>query len=235
MKKSFLIFLSALLLISTTCFTACDSWMQDDDFYGDIENDVKVANAATVSAYVRYANSKMGTTTPSGYFTFKEDVPSTLTAVTNDDYGFVRWAAFSTNDFPAAQQHSNLFYENADKYAEDFQPLELPASEVIFSDPDKTTTKITLETTRSDIFITPLVAKRPTVVTSVPSNGRTDVVKNSQIRILFSKPIDESTLVDEFGNSNIQITSPAILASESRQLMPWWTKSSCAPRRAASA
>ncbi len=215
MKKSFLIFLSALLLISTTCFTACDSWMQDDDFYGDIENDVKVANAATVSAYVRYANSKMGTTTPSGYFTFKEDVPSTLTAVTNDDYGFVRWAAFSTNDFPAAQQHSNLFYENADKYAEEFQPLELPASEVIFSDPDKTTTKITLETTRSDIFITPLVAKRPTIVTSVPSNGRTDVVKNSQVRILFSKPIDETSLKDEFGNYNIQITSGRAVLTES--------------------
>lgn len=214
MKKSFLIFLSALLLISTTCFTACDSWMQDDDFYGDIENDVKVANAATVSAYVRYANSKMGTTTPSGYFTFKEDVPSTLTAVTNDDYGFVRWAAFSTNDFPAAQQHSNLFYENADKYAEDFQPLELPASEVIFSDPDKTTTKITLETTRSDIFITPLVAKRPTVVTSVPSNGRSDVVRNTSIRILFSKKIDPASLKDEFGNSNIVVTSGSAVLTE---------------------
>ena len=215
MKKSFLISLSALLLTLTACFTSCDSWMSDDDFYGEIENDVKVANAAAVSVYVRYANSKMGSTEPSGFTTLKVDVPSTLTAVTNDDYGFVRWVAFSTSDFPTNQQHSNLFYENEDHYAENYLPLELPASEVFFSDPAKTSTKVTLYTTRSDIFITPLVTKRPTVVTSVPSNGRTDVVKNSQIRILFSKPIDESTLVDEFGNSNIQITSGRAVLTES--------------------
>lgn len=215
MKKSFLIFLSALLLTFTACFTSCDSWMSDDDFYGEIENDVKVANAAAVSVYVRYANSKMGSTEPSGFTTLKVDVPSTLTAVTNDDYGFVRWVAFSTSDFPTNQQHSNLFYENEDHYAENYLPLELPASEVFFSEPTKTSTKVTLYTTRSDIFIMPLVTKRPTVVTSVPSNGRTDVVKNSQIRILFSKPIDESTLVDEFGNSNIQITSGRAVLTES--------------------
>ena len=40
---------------------------------------------------------------------------------------------------------------------------------------------------RNDIFIIPIVAKRPALVTSVPSNGRSDVVRNTQIRILFFK------------------------------------------------
>ena len=161
MRKSFLALLSAVILL----FTACDSWMQDDDFYSDIENDVKVANAASVSVYVRYANSKMGTTEPSGYTTMKVDVPSNLTAVTSDDYGFVRWVAFSANDFSPSQQHSNLFYDSEEKYNQDFRRLELSSSDVFFSNPQSPTTRVTVNTTRKDIFITPLVAKRPEVVT----------------------------------------------------------------------
>lgn len=41
MRKYFLIFLSAIILL----FTACDNWMQDDNFYTEIEDAVKVANA----------------------------------------------------------------------------------------------------------------------------------------------------------------------------------------------
>lgn len=214
MKKGFLIVLSAILLITSFLFTACDSWMQDDDFYSDIENDVKVANAAAVNAYVRYANSKMGTTEPSGSISKKVDVPFSVSAVTNDDYGFVKWVAFSTSDFPTNQQHTSLVYESAQAYARDYKGKELSSGFVSFTDPTNTITDVNIYAVREDIFIMPLVAKRPTVVTSVPSNGRTDVVKNSQIRILFSKPIDESTLVDEFGNSNIQVTSGRAVLTE---------------------
>lgn len=211
MKKSFLIFLSVILLL----FTACDSWMQDDDFYSDIENDVKVANAASVNAYIRYANSKMGTTEPSGSITKKVDVPFSVSAVTNDDYGFVKWVAYSTSDFPTNQQHTSLVYESAQAYARDFKGKELSSGFVSFTDPTNPITDVNIYAVRDDIFIMPLVAKRPTVVTSVPSNGRTDVVKNSQIRILFSKPIDENSLTDEFGNSNIQVTSGRAVLTES--------------------
>lgn len=210
MKKCLLILLSAVLLL----FTACESWMQDDDFYSDIENDVKVANAAGVTAYVRYANSKMGTTEPSGSISQKVDVPFTVSAVTNDDYGFVKWVAFSTSDFPTNQQHSSLVYESAEAYAKDYKGLELASGFVSFTDPTNPITEVNIYSVRDDIFIMPLVAKRPTVVTSVPTNGRSDVVKNSQIRILFSKPIDEKTLTDEFGNSNIQVTSGRAVLTE---------------------
>lgn len=214
MKKGFLIVLSAILLITSFLFTACDSWMQDDDFYSDIENDVKVANAAAVNAYVRYANSKMGTTEPSGSISRKVDVPFSVSAVTSDDYGFVKWVAFSTNDFPTNQQHSSLVYESAQAYARDYKGKELSSGFVSFTDPTNPITDVNIYAVRDDIFIMPLVAKRPTVVTSVPSNGRTDVVKNSQIRILFSKPIDENSLTDEFGNSNIQVTSGRAVLTE---------------------
>ena len=210
MKKS----LSVILSVIAILFASCSNWMKDDNFYGKIENDVKVANAANVSVYIRYANSKMGTTDPSGFTTLKQDIPAEISAVTNDDYGFVKWVAFSTENFPTGKQYSNLFYESAEKYAQDFQSLELPANEVVFEDPYNPATKVTLETTRADIFITPLVAKRPTVVTSVPSNGSSDIVRNTSIRILFSKKMDASSLVDEFGNSNIVITSGSAVLTE---------------------
>lgn len=214
MKKGLLVVLSAILLITSFLFTSCDSWMQDDDFYSDIENDVKVANAASVNAYIRYANSKMGTTEPSGSITKKVDVPFSVSAVTNDDYGFVKWVAYSTSDFPTNQQHTSLVYESAQAYARDFKGKELSSGFVSFTDPTNPITDVNIYAERDDIFIMPLVAKRPTVVTSVPSNGRTDVVKNSQIRILFSKPIDENSLTDEFGNSNIQVTSGRAVLTE---------------------
>lgn len=210
MKKS----LSAILTVFALLVSSCSNWMKDDDFYNKIENDVKVANAASVNVYVRYANSKMGSTEPSASTTLKVDIPADISAVTSDDYGFVKWAAFSTKDFPTSRQHSDLFYDSAEKYAADFQKLELPASEVSFEDPKSPSTKVTINTTRSDIFITPLVAKRPTVVTSVPSNGRSDVVRNTSIRILFSKKIEPASLKDEYGNSNIVITSGSAVLTE---------------------
>ncbi|MBO4639703.1 MAG: Ig-like domain-containing protein, partial [Treponema sp.] len=210
MKKS----LSVILSVIAILLASCNNWMKDDDFYDKIETDVKIANASSVSVYVRYANSKMGTTDPSGTITLKKGIPSELNAVTNDDYGFVKWVAFSTGDFPANKQHSDLFYDNAEKYEETYKPLEIPSSEVSFEDPANPSTKVTINTTRSDIFITPLVAKRPTVVTSVPSNGRSDVVRNTSIRILFSKKIDPASLRDEFGNSNIVVTSGSAVLTE---------------------
>ena len=62
MKKGLLVLLSAFLLL----FTACDSWMQDDEFYDDIENEVKVANAQQISVFVRYAMTRQGKTDPDG-------------------------------------------------------------------------------------------------------------------------------------------------------------------------
>ena len=215
LNKNLSKFLVVCLALTAALFAgSCNSWMSDDGFVDKIESEVHDANAAPISVYIRYANSKMGTTDPSGYTSMKVDVASEIAAVTSDDYGFVKWAAFSTTDFPASQQHSSLFYESAEAYAEKFAPLELPASEIVFSTPTEPTTTVKIYKERNDIFIIPIVAKRPTVVTSVPSNGRADVVRNSQVRILFSKPIDEASLKDSDGNSNIVITSGSAVLTE---------------------
>ncbi|MBR3645911.1 MAG: Ig-like domain-containing protein, partial [Lachnospiraceae bacterium] len=215
LNKNLSKFLVVCLALTAALFAgSCNSWMSDDGFVDKIESEVHDANAAPISVYIRYANSKMGTTDPSGYTSMKVDVASEIAAVTSDDYGFVKWAAFSTTDFPASQQHSSLFYESAEAYAEKFAPLELPASEIVFSTPTEPTTTVKIYKERNDIFIIPIVAKRPTVVTSVPSNGRSDVVRNTSIRILFSKKIDPASVKDEFGNSNIVITSGSAVLTE---------------------
>ena len=208
---------SGIMLVILLLAGSCQNWMSNDDFMSKIENEVHDANAAPVSVYVRYANSKMGTSEPSGYTTMKVDVAHELNAVTSDDYGFVKWAAFSTKSFSPTKQHSALFYESAQDYNTKYKPLELGSNEVLFTDPKSPSTKVKIYSERNDIFIIPIVAKRPALVTSVPSNGRSDVVRNTQIRILFSKPIDEKTLVDEYGNSNIEITSGSAVLTESSE------------------
>ena len=181
------LFFGCIILAALIFYGSCQNWMNDDGFKDKIETEVHDANAAPVSVYVRYANSKMGTTEPQGNITMKVDVETELTAVTSDDYGFVKWAAFSTTDFSSSKQHSSLIYESAAHYEQNYKPLELSSSEIFFSNPTDPVTKVKIYKERNDIFIIPIVAKRPTIVTSVPSNGRSNVVRNSSIRILFSK------------------------------------------------
>ena len=108
MKKSLLALLSVFILL----FTACDTWMQDDDFFADIESDVKVANAPQISVYVRYALTRQGKTDPDGPATFKVEIPQEVSATTETEYGFVRWAAFTT-DFIATGDNQS---KNKDIY-----------------------------------------------------------------------------------------------------------------------
>ena len=123
------ILLSLLLLVGS-----CENWMSNDNFMEQIESEVHDANASIVSVYVRYANAKMGTTEPQGNTAMKVDVASKISAVTNDDYGFVRWAAFSQEDFPSDKQHSKLTFVNESDYDEKFKSKELPSSVIEFSD-----------------------------------------------------------------------------------------------------
>ena len=106
-KLLFSVIITTILLLAGSC----QNWMSSDDFMSKIESEVHDANAPEVKVYVRYANSPaMGTTEPSGNITMKVDVASKITAVTGDDYGFVKWAAFSTNDFPTTKNHPSLVY-----------------------------------------------------------------------------------------------------------------------------
>lgn len=196
------ILLSLLLLVGS-----CENWMSNDNFMEQIESEVHDANASIVSVYVRYANAKMGTTEPQGNTAMKVDVASKVSAVTNDDYGFVRWAAFSQEDFPSDKQHSKLTFVNESDYDEKFKSKELPSSVIEFSDVKNPVTDVKIKTARNDIFIIPIVANRPAYSLSVPANADSNVVKNTSIRILFTKPIDKNTIFDSEGNLNISITT----------------------------
>lgn len=203
------ILLSLLLLVGS-----CENWMSNDNFMEQIESEVHDANAAQVSVYVRYANNKMGNTEPSGNTSMKVDVPTRLSAVTSDDYGFVKWAAFSTNDFPTDKQHSSLSFITEEDYNEKFKVKELPDSVVHFSNPTNPATEVKILASRNDIFIIPIVANRPSYSLSVPANADNNVVKNTSIRILFTKAIDKNTLKDSEGNVNFSITTSTSIFTE---------------------
>lgn len=215
-KLLFSVIITAILLLAGSC----QNWMSSDDFMSKIENEVHDANAPEVKVYVRYANSPaMGTTEPSGNTTMKVDVVSKVTAVTSDDYGFVKWAAFSTSDFATNKNHSNLTFISQEDYDNNIKDKELTSEDIVFSNPTDPVTEVKILKQRDDIFIIPIVAARPTYVQSVPAGGDYGVVKNTSIRILFSKAIDKSTLYDSEGNLNYSITSSAaVLVDDSQDI-----------------
>ena len=206
-KSKFLI--TGLLFAVFLLVASCQNWMSNDNFMEKIESEVHDANASQITVYVRYAHDKMGKTEPSGNTTMKVDVASKLSAVTADDYGFVKWAAFSSADFATNKNHSDLTYISEEAYNSSFKKKEIPATEIEFSKPDEPITEVKIKKARADIFIIPIVAARPTYVQSVPAGGDIEVVKNTSIRILFSKAIDKETLVDSEGKLNYSISSSA--------------------------
>ena len=215
-KLLFSVIITTILLLAGSC----QNWMSSDDFMSKIENEVHDANAAEVKVYVRYANSPaMGTTEPSGNTTMKVDVVSKVTAVTSDDYGFVKWAAFSTSDFATNKNHSNLTFISEEDYNNNIKDKELTSEDIVFSDPTEPVTEVKILKERNDIFLIPIVAARPTYVQSVPANADYNVVKNTSIRILFSKAIDKATLYDSEGKLNYSITSSAaVLVDDSQDI-----------------
>lgn len=200
---------SVIITVILLLAGSCQNWMSSDDFMSKIEDEVHVANAKEVNVFVRYAHDKMGKTEPTGNTKMKVDVATTLSAVTGDDYGFKKWAAFSTKDFPTNKNHSNLIYISEESYNENFKENELPESEVVFTKPAEPITEVKILKNRDDIFIIPIVASRPTYVQSVPAGGDYNVVKNTSIRILFSKAIKKDTIYDDDGKLNYSITSSA--------------------------
>ncbi len=198
MKKLSLILLAVIILLTGSCNT----WMQDDGFYSDIENDVKVANAKQISVYVRYALTRQGKTDPDGTATFKVEIPQEISAITEPEYGFVRWAAFST-DFLATgdnqSKNKDIYFIDDEDYNNRILPHEIQSPIVVFEDATKPTTEVRINEERNDIYLCPIVAQRPTISLTIPAKGSSGVVRNMSVRINFSKPMDPDSFMNEAG------------------------------------
>lgn len=210
MRKFLLVLLSAVVLLAASC----SSWMKDDAFYSDIENDVKIANAEQISVYVRYAMTRQGSTDPDGPATFKVEIPHEISATTEPEYGFVRWAAFST-DFLATGDNQNknkdIYFIDDEDYNARLLPHEILEPTVEFDDPRSPTTKVTINEKRDDIFLVPIVAQRPAISLTIPAVGSSDVVRNMTVRINFTKPMDPASFKNEDGQyDKITITQGII-------------------------
>lgn len=196
MKKFHLFLISILTLIVFSC-----SW-GDDGFYSGIENEVKIANAPVINVYVHYAMTRQGQTSPDGYSQFKVGIPSTVSATTEPEYGFVRWAAFSTAYFGVGEnlsRNKDIYFIDNDDYETRILPNELSAMEVMFENPTLPTTNVTINVQRSDICLVPIIAQRPAVALSIPANGSSKVVRNMAVRISFSKPMDPASFKNAEG------------------------------------
>lgn len=198
MKKLALVLLSAFVFL----FTACDSWMSNDDFYSDIENDVKIANAPQISVYVRYAMTRQGKTDPDGTTTFKVEIPQEVSATTEPEYGFVRWAAFPTSFLATGDNQSrnkDVYFIDDEDYNARLLPYEIQSPIVVFENPTSATTVVTINEERNDIFLVPIVAQRPSVSLTIPAKGSSGVVRNMSVRINFTKPMNPESFKNEDG------------------------------------
>lgn len=196
------IFSSAILFGTLSC-----SFLQDKEFFDSIEKEVSVANADKIDVYIRYAATKFGTTTPvnANSCTIKNGVPFSVTATTNAEYGFYKWAAFSESDFPHSKQQLSLVYVSPEDYEENFLSKELSSDIVTFSSPHAESTEVTVKQTRSDIWIVPVIAERPTVSYTMPEQSET-IVRNAKLSIQFDKAMDINSIYDaESGLVNYKI------------------------------
>lgn len=207
---------SMIPLLCVTIFNSCDSWMKDDDFFSSVEEEVRVANAEKLNVFVRCAATKMGTTNPNGYAVFKQDVVSSVSMVPETDYGFWKWAAFSTDFFDPNKQHTSLLCQNPESYAESFAPFELDPAVVTFENPNSEITNVTIHANRNDVVLVPVCVERPMLTVSIPGSGEANVVRNMSIRLLFSKPMDPKSFYDEeTGASNFTFLQGRATITES--------------------
>ncbi len=218
MKRIFCKILCALIFISGLVFTACNSWMTGDDFFGTIADEVKYANAEKVNVFIRYPSTNMGETSPNGNSTQKVDIPFTITAVDSAAYGFYKWAAFTTEDYSTIKQY-NILFNTEEEYQETYAVKELPGSEVYFEDENNPVTTAKILTKRNDVYIMPICVRRPYIMSSIPADNATGVVKNTAITIVFSRPMDRSQLIAEdgtllYGNSDYIAIQPYINSGE---------------------
>ena len=210
---------SIIPLLCVTIFNSCDSWMKDDDFFSSVEEEVRVANAEKLNVFVRCAATKMGTTNPNGYAVFKQDVVSSVSMVPETDYGFWKWAAFSTDFFDPNKQHTSLLCQNPESYAESFAPFELDPAVVTFENPNSEITNVTIHANRNDVVLVPVCVERPMLTVSIPGSGETNVVRNMSIRLLFSKPMDPKSFYDEeTGASNFTFLQGRATITESSDI-----------------
>ena len=187
-------FLAVLILIFSLVFISCDSWMTGDNFFDKIADEVKYANAEKINVYVRYPNRNMGETSPNGKTTQKVDIPFSVTAVDANNYGFYKWAAFSTEEYSTIQQY-NIVFASETAYERDYADKELGEDEVVFEDPRSPVTTARVLHDRNDVFIMPICVRRPYIQLTRPADGDTGVVKNSSIIMSFSSPMNPDDLL----------------------------------------
>lgn len=209
MKKRFGGLLTAIIIILVCGLTACDSWMSGNHFFDTVADEVKYANAEKISVYVRYPTTTWGTTTPNGTSQQKVDIPFAISAIDNSEYGFYKWAAFSTAKYPSSNgRHDVKLVESEEKFEAEYGNWLLGEDEVVFENPRSESTTVRILNDRNDVFIMPICVRKPYLSSSVPSNNQVDAAKNTTIQLVFSNPMDPECLFDE--NQTIDYTEDVI-------------------------
>ena len=196
MIRKFGVFLAALALIAGFGLTGCDSWMSGDHFFDTIADEVKYANAEVIPVYVRYPTSTWGSTSPNGRSSQKVDIPFTVTAVDNNEYGFYKWAAFSTSVYRTSYGRYNVqLVDSEEAFDTEYADEMLGEDEVVFEDPYSPSTTVRVLSDRDDVFIMPICVKRPVLQDSLPTQNQTGATKNTTIQLVFSNAMDPKYLL----------------------------------------
>ena len=236
MKKLYVIVLS----IITLSFFSCKIWMSNDNIFEEIEEEVKVANAQKVDVFVGFAQTQQGQTTPNGVIKktssepFKVGVPKEISYEIESQYGFKEWLAFSTSYFTTNDKSKNkdiCFVDdesyktvrrnalNVNKETDTIDDSIVSFEKVYKTDDEGNTVLVpekiivTIKQKRDDICIVPIVAERPSLSRSTPSDRSEQVIKNMSVRINFSKPMDPKS----FNSANDEKTEESTNDDETEE------------------
>ncbi|MCX7023106.1 MAG: Ig-like domain-containing protein, partial [Spirochaetes bacterium] len=156
---------ATLAALFVLMLSSCPALFTGDDLKSDIQSDVEVANAESVTIAVRTDPAAPGgAPTPNGSSVQqKVGVPFTLTASPFTAYGFSSWTWS-------------------------------PASAVTVADPDSASTTATVVSNVSGIAIMAQFTPLPIVTESDPYPYQPDVSIAKIIGIQFNKPLDEDTV-----------------------------------------
>jgi len=166
MKKVFIISISLIIVV----LSSCSNFLESKQLKDDIEKAIFLANAEPFS--IKFF-SDQGFLSPSGIQSYKETQTVQLNFDVNSNYYFKHWQVSMGNKVLTQEEVEEIIH---------FEDFENPI------------TTITLLKRIENLSITPVCGTKPSVIEGTPRYSTDGVFRDRMLMVLFSQEMDESSI-----------------------------------------
>lgn len=166
MKKVFIISISLIIVV----LSSCSNFLESKQLKDDIEKAIFLANAEPFS--IKFF-SDQGFLSPSGIQSYKETQTVQLNFDVNSNYYFKHWQVSIGNKVLTQEEVEEIIH---------FEDFENPI------------TTITLLKRIENLSITPVCGTKPSVIEGTPRYSTDGVFRDRMLMVLFSQEMDESSI-----------------------------------------